>query len=73
MVKYSRDRDTKYYVENICHQFPDLGIICIDEFIVVIFCINNLIKLFKNQISLWLHFEVCCHCHLLLLAVSCCD
>ena len=23
MKKYLHDKDTKYYIENICHQFPD--------------------------------------------------
>ena len=26
MKKYFHDGDTKYYVENICYQFPDLQI-----------------------------------------------
>ena len=29
MKKYLHDRDIKYYVENICHQFPELQIIYI--------------------------------------------
>ena len=28
MKKYLHDKDTKYYIENICHQFPDLYTVC---------------------------------------------
>ena len=46
--------DIKYYIENIFHQFSDLKIIYIAEYIVVIYCIKNWIKFFKNQtVSFW--------------------
>ena len=41
MKKYFHDRDAKYYTENIYHQFPDLYIIYITEYIVVMYCIKN--------------------------------
>ena len=91
--KYLYDNDTKYYIENICHQFFDLSShrrcsvglqlhqketptqvfpvniakilrtpisknICERLLlIVVIYCIKNWIKLFRNQICLLFHFE----------------
>ena len=36
MKKQFCDRNTKYYIESICHQFPSLYIIYIAEYIVVI-------------------------------------
>ena len=41
MMKYLHDKDTKYFIENICHQFPDLEIINIAEYIAVIYFIKN--------------------------------
>ena len=40
MKKYLHDRDTKYYFEDVCHQFPDLWITYITEYIVAIYCIE---------------------------------
>ena len=34
MKKYFHDTDTKYYIENICHQFPDWQTIYIADYIV---------------------------------------
>ena len=40
MKKYLHDRDTKYHTGNICHQFLDLQIIYITEYIVVMYWIK---------------------------------
>ena len=31
MKKQFDDRNAKYYIENVCPQFPDIQIICIAE------------------------------------------
>ena len=41
MKKYFHDRDNKYCMEYTCHQFPDLYIIYIAEYILVIYCVKN--------------------------------
>ena len=41
MKKYLHDTDTKYYNEKYMHQFPDLEIFYIAEYVVVRHCIKN--------------------------------
>ena len=41
MEKKIHDRDKKYYIEAICHQLPDLQIIYIAEYVLVIYCMKN--------------------------------
>ena len=57
MEKKVDDRDTKYYIEAICHQLPDLQIFYITEYVLVIYCMKNWMKFFRNQIGLLFQFE----------------
>ena len=41
MEKKIHDRDKKYYVGAIRHQLPDLQIIYIAEYVLVIYCMKN--------------------------------
>ena len=50
MKKYLHETNKKYYIENICHQLPDLWIIYVTEYMVVIYYVNNWIKHLKTQI-----------------------
>ena len=56
MKKYLHDADTKCYIENACHEFADLWIIYIAKYIVLIFCIKNWTKFFRNQIGFLFYF-----------------
>ena len=38
MKKYLHDKDKKYFIGNICRQFPDLQIIYIAEYV---YCIKD--------------------------------
>ena len=53
MKKYLHDKNIKYYIKNICHQFLCLQVIYIAEYVVV----KHWIKFLNNHISLLFQFE----------------
>ena len=74
MKKYLHDRNTKYHIENMCHQFPIYKLIYFVEYIVVIYCIFCFIQKPKSLFSLLslLFVFICCtiRCHPLSFVVS---
>ena len=53
MKKYLHDKNIKYHIKNICHQFLYLQVIYIAEYVVV----KHWIKFLNNHISLLFQFE----------------
>ena len=49
MKEHLHDRNTKYYIENVCPQFPDIQIIYIAEWTVSRFLITST----KNEETIW--------------------
>ena len=55
------DRNTKYYIENICHQFPNLEIIYTVEYILFIHCIFTSFTYWHSLSFVAICCSSCCH------------